>query len=554
MGLGLFDRESHEPTELSIITTPTRVVAVESNVKMVTTNSSRAACVTHDGDVFVWGSPHLTRFMHTLSADDALLLPSANSHNIPQKIERCSFGGAKAVQVACSLFHTFVLTDTGELFEATLVESDCKSGRMNSVKHYHVEVGPLPGFFSQERVRMIATGMEHCVAIGECTGLWSWGVGFAGQLGHGDDWPQLQPTFVIALAHHLIDYVACGSQSTFAICNDSQADLDGVYVWGSFVFGQNLGVAMPHIHTPSRIHPNLFERQSIIMLAPSEQFLLALSVCGTLWSCGNRDGLLLDEFSYHENNTGAESGSDDSTVEYNMPDPAPENAEMEDHSTGTQNSSDTPHTAMSNDRPQSPVPDDYTDATIHEENDTQSADEDDSQPASPPQSQATATLQVVPQKISAVFFHNARLVFVAASRSNFAVVTELGKLYVCNLLHNMPHPGVPMFFHPTRPSTHQAMYSGALAPQPYFGGSRVFIQHRLSVLHATEYALGCYQNNRDFYTHMQHRRMLRLRQARIAATAAAHHALVQENTSGAASSANWRGPFCQPPLYQPFYV
>jgi len=543
MGLGLFDRESHEPTELSIVSTPTRVVAVESNVKMVTANCSRAACVTHDGDVFVWGSPHLTRFMHTLSADDALLLPSANSHNVPQKIERCFFGGAKAVQVACSWFHTFVLTDTGELFEATRVESDCKSGRMNSVKHYHVEVGPLPGFFSQERVRMIATGMEHCVAIGEYTGLWSWGAGFSGQLGHGDDWPQLQPTFVIALAHHLIDYVACGSQSTFAICNDSQADLDGVYVWGSFVFGQNLGVAMPHIHTPSRIHPDLFERQSIIMLAPSEQFLLALSVCGTLWSCGNRDGLLLDEFSYHENYGGAESDSDDGTVDYNIPDAAPDNAETEDQST-----SDTAHAPVSNDMPQSPV---------HEESDTQSADEDDLQPASPPQSLPTATLQVVPQKISAAFFHNARLVFIAASRSNFAVVTELGKLYVCNLLHNMPHPGVPMFFHPARPSTHQAMYSGALAPQPYFGGSRVFIQHRLSVLHAREYAMGYYRNNRDFHAHVQHRRMLRLRQARIAAIAAAHHAIGQESTPETESipetesSASWRGPFHQPPPYQP---
>ena len=566
MGLGLFDRESHEPTELSIVPTPTRVVAVQGNVKMVMANSSRAACVTHDGDVFVWGKPNMTRFMHTLSADDALLSPSANSYNTPRKVDRSYFGGAKAVQAACSLLHTLVLTDTGELFEATLVESDCKSGRMNSVKHFHVEVGPLPGFFSQERVRMIATGMEHAVAIGEYTGLWSWGNGYAGQLGHGDDWPHMQPTFVIALAHHLIDYVACGSQSTFAICSDSQADLDGVYTWGSFIFGQNIGVAMPHIHTPSRMHPDLFENQSIIMLAPSEQFLLALSVCGTLWSCGNRE-LLLDEFSFHENYAGAEPGhgdseSDDGTVEYNMPDVAPNDVEMQDQSAGVPVPLDMPQSPVYYDMPQSPVPNEYADATMHEESDTQStddshinsflSDDDGFQPASP--RQPTASIHVIPQKIAAALFHNARLVFVAASRSNFAVVTELGKLYVCNLLHNMPHPGVPMFFHPAVSSTGQVVYSGALAPQPYFGGSRVFIQHRLSVLHAAQYALGYYQNNRDFYTHMQHRRMLRLRKARIAATAAAHNALVHENTPGAASSASLRGPFRQPPPYQPLRV
>jgi len=280
------------------------------------------------------------------------------------------------------------------------------------------------------------------------------------------------------------------------------------------MFGQSLGLAISQISLPSHMHPDLFESQRIVMLAASEHFVLALSVCGTLWSCGNRQ-LLFDEFSYAGNYEGGEPElSAAETEEYEMPDVAEHDVEMFDHNIDT---------------PQSTMPQVLLDTVMHEESNIPIIENDESDSSiskdddfyadthtlvSP--APFDATVHAIPQKISRAFFNDAPLVFIAASRSNFAAVTAIGKLYVCNLLHNMPHQGIPMIFHPWSYSdARQHMHPGALSAQQYFGGARVSTQYRMSTENGVQYALGHFQNNLDFHKRAMYTQMLRTRQARI---------------------------------------
>ena len=59
-------------------------------------------------------------------------------------------------------------------------------------RHAPVRVGGEEAF-GQSKVRMVACGNFHTVAVTEEGAVWSWGSGYRGRLGHNDDHNRLAP-------------------------------------------------------------------------------------------------------------------------------------------------------------------------------------------------------------------------------------------------------------------------------------------------------------------------------------------------------------------------
>uniref|UniRef100_A0ACB8G0I0 Agglutinin-like protein 2 n=1 Tax=Sphaerodactylus townsendi TaxID=933632 RepID=A0ACB8G0I0_9SAUR len=117
----------------------------------------------------------------------------------------------------------------------------------------------LPGLLSQvspRLLRKVGRAKMRTVALtptysGEAdallpslrTEVWSWGKGKAGQLGHGDVLPRLQPLCVKSLDGKEVIHLSAGEHHSLALTAKSQ-----VYSWGSNTFGQ-----LCHSNSPTTV-------------------------------------------------------------------------------------------------------------------------------------------------------------------------------------------------------------------------------------------------------------------------------------------------------------
>ena len=112
---------------------------------------------------------------------------------VPREIAgRFAFGGRKAVMLAAGAKHTMTVTEDGTLWA-------CGSGSCgqlgvgdNRDRLRPVRVGVPGGAFRECRVCMVACGHYHTAAMAE-GGLWTWGSGGGGRLGHNDERNRLSP-------------------------------------------------------------------------------------------------------------------------------------------------------------------------------------------------------------------------------------------------------------------------------------------------------------------------------------------------------------------------
>jgi len=81
--------------------------------------------------------------------------------------------------------------------------------------------------FGGQRVVAVSTGGKHSLALTANGAVWSWGLGSFGQLGHGDQQNQLLPKKVEALAGQRVVAVSAGQHQSIALTADSV-----VFTWG----------------------------------------------------------------------------------------------------------------------------------------------------------------------------------------------------------------------------------------------------------------------------------------------------------------------------------
>eukprot|EP00736_Rhodelphis_marinus_P000057 Rmarinus@m.14304 len=183
--------------------------------------------------------------------------------------------GVLISSVGCGKDHVIALSHDGEIF----------SWGRDSQCHGHAEPEPvlnprqilnLAGY----RIVEVSCGRAHTLALSDYGGLWSWGVGKNGRLGHGDTSTRLLPTEIRSLYDKSpIQHIATGRSHSVGITG-----LGTVYTFGRGLEGQ-LGIGkIADCTIPTCVH--IGDDKKVVAVACGRYHTLALTTNGEVYSWG----------------------------------------------------------------------------------------------------------------------------------------------------------------------------------------------------------------------------------------------------------------------------
>ena len=206
----------------------------------------------------------------------------------PTQVARAAFDGEAVLMVACGMEHTVVATEGGGVYTFG-------SGIYGRLGHGDEEDQLVPrrvpaAGFNCEQVVMVAAGGVHTVALSEAGHVFTWGSGEVGQLGHDDREELWAPRQVEAgrFGGEQVVFVAAGKSYTVAVTAGGR-----LYTWGLGARGQ-----LGHGDTGSRLVPTLVggptgpafgapEGGRVVMAACGGRHTLVVTQDGGLWACGS---------------------------------------------------------------------------------------------------------------------------------------------------------------------------------------------------------------------------------------------------------------------------
>eukprot|EP00944_MAST-04C_sp_MAST-4C-sp1_P014331 g14331.t1 len=197
---------------------------------------------------------------------DTTSIPSNVS--IPERIKRFN---EVVVHLAAGHNHSAALSAGGSLF----TWGDSKDGRLGHgpLKHNinadsaetfdddkdenifsYLTPQPVSFFKSNDRkLKFVACGADHTMCIDDKGGLYTWGLGNYGNLGHGSTKSLLKPKLVEALRESAIVFCAGGSKHSIALSHSGELFTWGHGEKGRLGNGQRSGSLIPltqHYHYP----------------------------------------------------------------------------------------------------------------------------------------------------------------------------------------------------------------------------------------------------------------------------------------------------------------
>jgi alpha-tubulin suppressor-like RCC1 family protein len=184
----------------------------------VACGAQHSMALTEDGHVFAWGACANGRLGLGPQLEEDQLLPV----KIP------TFADSAISFIACGSDSSGAVAETGELYTWGL-------GNYGNLGHGTTNDESLPKWVkwfaeqeSQEDVVAVSMGAKHSLAITDAKAVYSWGFGGNGRLGLGDFSGQLVPNKVQALAGKRTIQCAAGEAHSCAV-----TDQGGIFTWGS---------------------------------------------------------------------------------------------------------------------------------------------------------------------------------------------------------------------------------------------------------------------------------------------------------------------------------
>eukprot|EP00743_Colponemidia_sp_Colp-15_P006546 GILK01007054.1.p1 GENE.GILK01007054.1~~GILK01007054.1.p1 ORF type:complete len:638 (+),score=96.58 GILK01007054.1:47-1915(+) len=237
---------------------------------------THTVALTDTGEVYNWG--------HTVTADGTEQLipdPSVIHGDLfLQHRKRLSDNDrGHIVQIAAGQNVTLALTADGVVYSW-----GCSSvGRCGNGAVASVLTPQVVRSFAKVKISFIAAAYHHCMALTATGTLFTWGAGAKGQLGHGRTDSVLTPTLVEQLQKERVRLLAVGRFHSLAVTVGGD-----VYGWGSNEYGQ-LGWQEPltaRIHTEPVLIPDLVDRK-IVQISAGFVHSAAVNHAGALFTWGS---------------------------------------------------------------------------------------------------------------------------------------------------------------------------------------------------------------------------------------------------------------------------
>ncbi|XP_059098839.1 probable E3 ubiquitin-protein ligase HERC4 isoform X1 [Tigriopus californicus] len=206
------------------------------NVVQVACGWKHSLVLTNNGRLFAFGDNTYGQLGLGNDGGDRVLTP--------QPIE--SLSGLPIKKIACGGYHCVVVTMSGAVFAWGRNNHGQVGVDGNESKFFPVQIRSL----RSQNVAHVACGDEHTVCLTQFGGVFSFGCGRYGQLGHGSWNNEQSPRQVMELMGTEVSQVACGKRQTLAFV-PSRGRL---YAFGLAGSGQLGSENTSNSNTPQVVH------------------------------------------------------------------------------------------------------------------------------------------------------------------------------------------------------------------------------------------------------------------------------------------------------------
>ncbi|XP_065750861.1 probable E3 ubiquitin-protein ligase HERC4 isoform X3 [Phocoena phocoena] len=222
---------------------PEQVVALDAqNIVAVSCGEAHTLALNDKGQVYAWG----------LDSDGQLgLLGSEECIRVPRNIK--SLSDIQIVQVACGYYHSLALSKASEIF----CWGQNKYGQLGLGIDCKKQASPqLIKSLLGIPFMQVAAGGAHSFVLTLSGAIFGWGRNKFGQLGLNDENDRYVPNLLKSLRTQKIVYICCGEDHTAALTKEG-----GVFTFGAGGYGQ-----LGHNSTSHEINPRkVFELMGSIV-------------------------------------------------------------------------------------------------------------------------------------------------------------------------------------------------------------------------------------------------------------------------------------------------
>ncbi|XP_072095264.1 probable E3 ubiquitin-protein ligase HERC4 isoform X2 [Mobula birostris] len=246
---------------------PEQVVALDAqNITAVSCGEMHTLALNDNGQVFAWG----------LAKDGQLgLITTEEFVRVPRTLK--ALVEVQIVQVACGYHHSLALSKGSQVFSW----GQNKNGQLGLGRDIGKQPSPQPvRSLNGVPFVQLAAGGAHSFALSISGAIFGWGSNKFGQLGLNDEIDRYVPARLKSLRTQKIVYICCGEDHTAALTKEG-----GVFTFGAGGYGQ-----LGHNSTNHEINPRkVFELMGYVItqIACGRQHTLAfVPSSGKVYSFG----------------------------------------------------------------------------------------------------------------------------------------------------------------------------------------------------------------------------------------------------------------------------
>ena len=247
------------------LNTPTRFPSTLGDERAVSVAAGRyhSLALTAGGAVFTWGDGDYGKLGHGDEQNQLL----------PKTVE--AFAGRRVVAVSAGAYHSLAVTADGAVWSWGW-------GDYGRLGHGDTQDQLLPKkveALASQRVVAVSAGRDHSFAITADGAVWSWGWGYSGRLGHGDEETQLLPKKIEAFAGRRVVAVSAGARLSLALTADGAA-----WSWGGGAFGK-----LGHGDQQDQLLPRKIEAfagHQVVVVSAGRSHGLAITANGAVFAWG----------------------------------------------------------------------------------------------------------------------------------------------------------------------------------------------------------------------------------------------------------------------------
>jgi RCC1 and BTB domain-containing protein len=238
------------------------------NVKQVSCGNQHTAVLMESGEIFTFGRGNFGQLGQGASITANVSTPALVS----------ALQGKTVKQVACGWHHTCALLDNGHLY----TWGSGEYGRLGHGDETRQASPKLVEALQGKACTFVGAGGFHTAVIIEGGNLMTWGGGYFGQLGHGDETDRKAPKVVKGVQQAVAHQVACGTHHTLMLTETQE-----VWTWGSGEFGK-LGIGDEEKHSEP-IMITALQGAGVVEISTGGFHSTAITSDGHLYTWGGGD-------------------------------------------------------------------------------------------------------------------------------------------------------------------------------------------------------------------------------------------------------------------------